>query len=131
MFGDRDLIPQIYQYSRDHLWILVQNDGTVRIGVVDTPIQQLGKIQSVELPSEGEVIAKNVVIGSIAGELGSFDLVAPLSGVVTQVNSRLFSDPSSLEYMAFQEFLFDLQPTSYDDEAKELLSADEYQKHSL
>ena len=121
------MIPQIYQYTRDHFWLLVQNDGTVRAGVTDRPIQPLGKIQAVELPNEGEAITKNVVIGAIEGELGTFDLVAPLSGVIIQVNSRLLADPSTLEYLAFQEFLFDLQPVAFDDESKELLNTDEYE----
>ncbi len=121
------LIPHVYLYTKDHAWILVQNDGTVRVGVTEFPLRELGDIKNVELPQGGEEITRNVIIGAIEGERGVFDLVAPLSGTVVAVNSHLLTDPSSLGYMAFQEFLFDLAPSKWDEESKDLISAAEYE----
>lgn len=83
------------QYTRDHEWLLIENDIAV-IGITDYAQEQLGDVVYVELPNPGDELIvgdQAAVVESVkaAGEINS-----PLSGVVESVNELLADTPETL-----------------------------------
>jgi len=76
------------KYNKEHLWALVEGD-MARIGITDYAQNELGDVVFVELPEVGKKVKKGDVIGSIESVKSVSDVVAPLSGEVTETNKAL------------------------------------------
>ncbi len=84
------------KFTKDHEWILMQDDGIGVIGITDYAQDQLGELVYVELPEiDAELGAGSdaVVIESVkaAGEVK-----APVSGTVVEVNEALADEPETV-----------------------------------
>ena len=84
------------RYTKDHEWILMQDDGIGVIGITDYAQDQLGELVYVELPDIDKELGAGsdaVVIESVkaAGEVK-----APVSGTVVEVNEALADEPEKV-----------------------------------
>lgn len=84
------------QYTKDHEWVLMEDDGIAVIGITDYAQDQLGELVYVELPEiDTELGAGSdaVVIESVkaAGEVK-----APVSGTIVEVNEALVDQPEKV-----------------------------------
>ena len=82
------MIKDNLKYTKDHEWVLVEGDlGTV--GVTDFAQGELGDVVFVELPKAGTKVAAAQPFGTIEAVKAVAELFAPMSGMVTEVNTRL------------------------------------------
>jgi glycine cleavage system H protein len=84
------------RFTKDHEWILMQDDGIGVIGITDYAQDQLGELVYVELPEIDKELDSGsdaVVIESVkaAGEVK-----APVSGTVVEVNEALVDEPEKV-----------------------------------
>ncbi len=84
------------RYTKDHEWILMQDDGIGVIGITDYAQDQLGELVYVELPEIDKELGAGsdaVVIESVkaAGEVK-----APVGGTVVAVNEALADEPEKV-----------------------------------
>ena len=80
-------------YSRDHLWLEWEADGTATVGVTTYAQKELGDILFVELPEIGAELTQAPAFGVIESVKTASDLFAPASGRVTAVNEKLREEP--------------------------------------
>lgn len=78
-------------FSRDHLWVRI-TDGTARVGLTDFAQETLGDIVDISCPANYRVTAGQAC-GDIESTKSVNDLVAPVSGVVTAINTDLDERP--------------------------------------
>ena len=81
------------KFSEDHEWIQSQGDDLVIIGITDFAQEQLGDLVYVELPEVGDECSRGENISVIESVKAASDLVAPVSGTIIEVNSRLEDEP--------------------------------------
>ena len=81
------------KYSEDHEWVDAKEDDLVVIGITDFAQEQLGDLVYVELPEVGDECTKGENISVIESVKAASDLVAPVSGSIIEVNSRLEDEP--------------------------------------
>ena len=81
------------KYSEDHEWVDAKDDDLVVIGITDFAQEQLGDLVYVELPEVGDECTKGENISVIESVKAASDLVAPVSGSIIEVNSRLEDEP--------------------------------------
>ncbi len=84
------------KFTKDHEWILLEDDGIGVIGITDYAQDQLGELVYVELPEIDKELGAGsdaVVIESVkaAGEVK-----APVSGTVVEVNEALADEPEKV-----------------------------------
>jgi glycine cleavage system H protein len=80
-------------FTVEHEWIDV--DGTsATVGITDYAQSQLGDIVFVEIPSAGGQVAKGGDAAVVESVKAASDVYAPVSGVVTEGNAALESDPA-------------------------------------
>lgn len=82
-------------YSESHEWVKVEGDIAV-VGVSDFAQAEMGDITYVDLPSEGDVLARDEDFGALESVKASSDLYAPVSGTVVEVNSALEETPEKI-----------------------------------
>lgn len=87
--------PQDRKYTREHEWLLLEQngDGLALVGVTHYAQDQLGDVVYVELPSEGDGVGYLAKMGEIESVKAVSDLYSPVSGEVAEVNSRLAQEP--------------------------------------
>ena len=121
--GDYEVKEGLY-YSKDYLWVELEG-GKARIGITDYAQKQLREILVVDLPSAGDEIEKGEPFGSVESAKTISDLIAPLSGVVEEVNEKVVENPALINEDPYGEgWLIIISPTRLDEELKELMDFD-------
>ncbi len=82
------IIRENLKYTKDHEWVDIQGDTGI-IGVTDFAQGELGDVVYVELPAVGATIKVGDPFGTIEAVKAVSELYAPVSGTVTEVNTRL------------------------------------------
>jgi len=81
------------RYTKYHEWIEYR-DSIARVGITSTAESQIGSVILVELPVVGHHIRMGDRVAFLESSDGVFDLLAPASGTIVEVNSRLEDSPN-------------------------------------
>ncbi len=119
--------PADLKYTKDHEWIRVEGD-VAYVGITDYAQSELGEIVFVDIPTQGETVAKEESFGTIEAVKTVSDLFMPVSGEVLEVNPELEEAPELVNEDAYGKgWLIKISMTDAS-ELGDLLSADEYQQ---
>ena len=86
-------IPNDRRYSKEHEWALLEDAGTVLVGISEFAQAELGDVVYVELPKTGERVKAGGQIGEIESVKAVSDLFSPVSGEVVEVNDAVKQKP--------------------------------------
>ena len=114
------------KYSEDHEWVDAKEDDLVVIGITDIAQEQLGDLVYVELPEVGDECTKGENISVIESVKAASDLVAPVSGSIIEVNSRLEDEPEIVTEDSMGEGWFIKVKLSDPAELDELMDEEAY-----
>ena len=94
--------PSDLRYTQEHEWARLDGN-VVTIGITQFAVESLGDITMVDLPKEGEAIAKGAVFGTVESVKAVSDLFAPVSGKVLKVNDPLSDTPETVNEDCYDE----------------------------
>lgn len=114
-------------FSEDHEWVVLEEDGTVTIGITDFAQQQLGDLVYIELPEVGEEIEIGDTICVIESVKAASDLIAPVTGKIIAVNEELADEPELINEAAMSHWVIKVA-LSEKSELDDLMSEEDYQK---
>ncbi|MDB0021403.1 glycine cleavage system protein GcvH [Candidatus Pseudothioglobus singularis] len=114
------------KYSEDHEWVDEKEDDLVVIGITDFAQEQLGDLVYVELPEVGDECSRGDNISVIESVKAASDLVAPVSGSIIEVNSRLEDEPEIVTEDSMGEGWFIKVKLSSPEELNDLMDEDAY-----
>jgi glycine cleavage system H protein len=80
------------KFTEEHEWLRVDGDE-VLIGITAHAAEQLGDVVFVELPEEGTTVSKDDEVVVIESVKAASDILAPVDGEITEVNSPLSDNP--------------------------------------
>jgi len=121
-------VPEQLKYSKEHEWISVIDESTVKIGITDYAQDALGDIVFVELPEDGADLSKDAAFGTIESVKAVSDIYAPISGKISNKNSKLEDDPAVVNSDPYGDgWLIDLSDISKAD-LDSLMNAEQYQE---
>jgi glycine cleavage system H protein len=89
------MYPTELKYTKDHEWVKLSG-SEARVGVTDFAQKQLGDVVYLELPEVGRTFKKGDVFGTIESVKAVSELYCPVSGEVTEVNSKLVEKPEAV-----------------------------------
>ena len=119
--------PADLKYTKDHEWIRVEGE-VAYVGITDYAQSELGEIVFVDIPTQGETVAKEESFGTIEAVKTVSDLFMPVSGEVLEVNPELEEAPELVNEDAYGKgWLIKISMTDAS-ELGDLLSVDEYQQ---
>jgi len=109
-------------YHPAHLWARIERRGHVRIGVDDFGQWLLGRVYRVELPDVGARVSAGRPCSGLAYHAGEIALPAPVTGVIRQINEKLWRYPSLLNRDPYGEgWMMILQPERLQEDLQHLL----------
>ena len=114
------------KYSEDHEWVDEKEDDLVVIGITDFAQEQLGDLVYVELQEVGDECSRGENISVIESVKAASDLVAPVSGSIIEVNSRLEDEPEIVTEDSMGEGWFIKVKLSNPEELNDLMDEDAY-----
>ncbi len=114
------------KYSEDHEWVESKGDDLVVIGITDFAQEQLGDLVYVELPGVGDECTRGENISVIESVKAASDLIAPVSGSITEVNSRLEDEPEIVTEDSMGEGWFIKVKLSNPEELDDLMDEEAY-----
>ena len=119
--------PADLKYTKDHEWIRVDLD-VAKIIIKNYAQGELGEIVFVDITTEGEVVAKEEVFGTIEAVKTVSDLFMPVSGEVIEANAELDDKPELVNEDVYGNGWLIKISVSDPSELDELMSAAEYEQ---
>lgn len=119
-------IPGDLKFLKSHEWARVEGDGKLTVGISDHAQGLLGDLVYVELPNIGDRVEAGNAVAVVESVKAASDVYAPVTGVVTAVNSDLADKPETINEDAFGEgWIFTLEVEDAT-QLEDLLGPDEY-----
>jgi glycine cleavage system H protein len=87
--------PDELQYHSEHDWARIEGDEAT-LGITWFAQDALGELVHYEAPEEGSEIAKGSSYGEVESVKAVSDVIAPLSGVIVEVNQKVVAEPETV-----------------------------------
>ena len=124
-------LPEFLKYTKTHEWVRFEENNIVCVGITAHAQELLGDIVYVELPPIKKFLKQNAESCVLESVKAAADVYAPLSGVVTEINTALSESPELINSDSYgQGWLFRLQ-FSDANELENLLDFATYQQQIL
>lgn len=124
-------LPKLLKYTPTHEWVRIEENNIVCVGITAHAQELLGDIVYAELPSTKKNVRKNEEVCVLESVKAAADVYAPLSGVVTEINTALSETPELINSDSYEQgWLFRLQ-FSDASELEHLLDLATYQQQIL
>jgi len=81
------------KYSAEHEWVATDGPGPAGIGI-SAVADALGDIVYVDLPEVGAAVTAGETCAEVESTKSVSDLIAPVTGEVTEVNAAVVADPA-------------------------------------
>ncbi|GIW40730.1 MAG: glycine cleavage system H protein [Candidatus Binatia bacterium] len=114
-------------FSEDHTWVRLEGERAY-IGLSDYAQRDLGEIIAAELPDVGERIEAGEPFGELESKRTVQELIAPVSGTVTAVNTEIESNPAIINEDPYDEGWLVEVELADEEELDELMGVDEYEE---
>ena len=113
------------KYMESHEWAKSEGDIII-VGVSDYAQQEIQDVVYVELPEIGQKLEQKKVFGVIESVKAAFDIYAPASGEVIEINKELEDTPECINEDPYGAGWIIKIQLSNSSELDNLLSVDEY-----
>jgi glycine cleavage system H protein len=87
--------PDDIRYHSEHDWARIDGDEAT-LGITWFAQDALGELVHYEPPEEGAEVQRNSSYGEVESVKAVSDLIAPLSGVVVDVNQKVVAEPETV-----------------------------------
>ena len=118
-------LPDDLYYHKDHAWVKVESDGSLRIGMNDFYQKSAGDTTYIDLPFEGDDVEQGETCGKIQSAKWVGKFVSPVSGEILEVNEELEDDCTLMNKDPYGKgWIMVVKPSNLDDEIKSLYHGD-------
>ena len=83
------------KYTETHEWVSL-NGKTATVGITDHAQKEISDVVFVELPKAGRIAKKKESVMVIESVKAAFDIYAPVSGKIVEVNEKLKDKPETV-----------------------------------
>ena len=84
--------PSDLKYSKTHEWAR-QEGSKIIVGITEYAQKELSDVVYVELPKVGQDVKQALACCVVESVKAAFDIYAPISGKIVEVNKKLEADP--------------------------------------
>ena len=119
--------PQELKYHQEHDWARIDGEEAV-LGITWFAQDSLGELVHYEPPNEGDTVTRDSAYGEVESVKAVSDVIAPLSGEVLEVNTKVVDEPETVNADPYGEgWLVRIRLTE-PSEADSLLDVDAYKQ---
>jgi glycine cleavage system H protein len=87
--------PDELKYHREHDWARIDGDEAV-LGITWFAQDALGELVHYEAPQEGATVTRDSPYGEVESVKAVSDVIAPLSGEVLEINTKVVDAPETV-----------------------------------
>jgi glycine cleavage system H protein len=120
--------PDDLLYHPEHDWARIE-DGTATLGITWFAQDQLGELVFFDPPAVGTQIQKDAAYAEVESVKAVSDVIAPLSGEITETNESLADTPEKVNQDPYGEGWLVKITLSDPSEADQLMDAAAYRQH--
>jgi len=120
-------IPNSLKYTKDHEWLKIEGEFAI-VGITAFAQSELGDIVFVDIDSQGELLDKEEVFGSVEAVKTVSDLYMPVSGEILEFNQELEDSPDLINTDPYNKGWIIKIKISNSAELEELLNSSKYQE---
>ncbi len=114
-------------YTAQGVWVLVEVNGRVRVGLADFPQQRNGDVAFASVKPAGTSLLKDEQLAEIETVKATVELLSPVSGTVVELNPALDTMPEVVNQDPYDKgWLAVIEATAWEAERGKLLEADTY-----
>ena len=95
-------------YSESHEFVKVEGDFAY-IGITDYAQHALGNVVYVDLPEVDDEVEAGEEFGAVESVKAASDIIAPVGGVIVEVNEALDDEPELLNKDAFENWIIKVE----------------------
>ena len=108
------------EYDEGKIWYK-QKAGIITVGLTEKAFDEIGGVQGIVLPAEGDEFTQDDVVCEIEGDKAAFEVIAPVDGSIVAVNDLLTEEFELLESDPLDEgWMFKMKiPKDEDAESEE------------
>jgi len=109
-----EVAPKNGEYLDGKLWFH-RKGTTVTIGLTNLAIEEVGTVQGIEFPEQGDDFDKSEVCLTVDGTNGKLEVITPAAGLVEEVNEAAKEEPDMVSDDPLEEgwlVKFEIQDTS-------------------
>ena len=117
--------PDDLRYHEEHDWARIDGDAAT-FGITWYAQDQLGEVVFFELPDVGSVVKKDQPYAEVESVKAVSDVIAPLSGEITEVNEGLSGDPEKINEDPYGDGWLVRVKLTDTSEVEQLLDVDAY-----
>jgi glycine cleavage system H protein len=118
-------VPSELKYAKTHEWVRVAGEYAT-IGITDHAQHELTDVVFVELPAQGRKLKAGESCAVVESVKTASDIYSPVAGEVAAVNQSVVDNPALVNSDPYGEGWFFKVKLSHPEDAKSLLSAEEY-----
>jgi len=120
--------PEDLRYHDEHDWVRLDGDEHAVFGVTWYAQDALGEVVFYEGPEVGASVQKDSSYAEVESVKAVSDVIAPMSGEITEVNEGLGDTPEKINEDPYGEGWLVKVKLTHPEEAETLLDAAEYRK---
>jgi glycine cleavage system H lipoate-binding protein len=111
-----------YYFHNGHTWVRIESGGYIRIGLDDFALKLLGKADGMDLPNVGQELDADKVGWGLKRKENLADVLSPIGGVITEVNSKIRENPEVANQEPYGEgWVFTVRTPDIKQAAKKLM----------
>jgi glycine cleavage system H protein len=99
------------RYAKSHEWARPDGDR-VTVGITQFAAEQLGDVTHLQLPKVGTAVTAGKSFGEIESVKAVFDLYAPVTGTVAEVNAALAGSPEPVQTDPYGQWMIRITPAA-------------------
>jgi glycine cleavage system H protein len=117
------------KFTEDHLWIRVEG-SRAQLGISEYGQIELGEVIALEIPDVGDEMERGEPFGEVESVRTVSELVAPISGTITAINSELEEHPRIVNEDPLHEGWLVEVELADQGELDDLMDLDEYEEYA-
>ncbi|MBY0471472.1 glycine cleavage system protein H [bacterium] len=98
----QDSAPKNGEMMDGKLWF-ERKGHIVTLGLTMVAIEEIGEVESVSFPDDGADFDRGEVLITVDGVRGSFEVTAPIAGIVNELNTVLTDEPEMVSEDPLEE----------------------------
>lgn len=118
-------VPTDRSYTPDHEWVII-NGALATIGITAFAADELGGVTYIDLPEAGSRVTLGTQCGEIESTKTVEDLISPVTGTVTEVNTAAVDNPDVVGSDPYGQGWLYTVTIDADNDLSHLLDADAY-----
>lgn len=96
-------LPAGFYLAKNHIWIKIEGNGMVSMGIDDFAARLLGQFDDSSTPLMGKPVKRGKPVFTLGRGENNVTFISPVSGVVTEINAKAKKDPGLINQAPYTD----------------------------